>query len=138
MRLWVVLSLAWMGFVVAIKGTDEFKGLWQPNVKIQVEYKGDVRDVLDSSRRPDDLRRQILDGVGRGVSVLQRADPADARKQADEANQTANELLKVMADENAKRADRLQAGLMLLLGPPVVLLVIGGAIGWIAIGFRKA
>jgi TctA family transporter len=45
MRLWIVLSLAWIGLLVAVIGTDEFKGLYRLNVQIEVEYKGEVRDV---------------------------------------------------------------------------------------------
>ncbi|MET3302626.1 hypothetical protein [Bradyrhizobium diazoefficiens] len=138
LRLWVVLSVAWMALVFSIKGKDEFKGLWQPDVQLHVEYKGVVSEVLDSSRRPEELRRQIIDGVNRGALLLQRTDPTDAKKQIDGANQTADELLKVMAEENEKRAERTQAAVILLLTPPIVLLIIGVAIAWIASGFRKS
>lgn len=137
-RLWVVLTLIWMGAVVAGLGKDEFKGLWRPNVEIEVEYKSDVKDTLDSSRSTEDLRRQIIDGVRKGAAQLQRTDPAEAKKRLDEANTSADELLKVMADENHKRADRLQRALVVLLAPPVALLILGMAIAWVAGGFRRS
>lgn len=137
LRLWIVLSVAWTVLIFLVKGKDEFKGLWQPNVQLQVEYKGVVNEVLDSSRKPEVLRRQIIDGVNRGAVILQRTDPAEAKKQTDGANQTADELLKVMAEENEKRAERTQAAVMLLLAPPIILLIIGVAIAWIASGFRR-
>ncbi|OSI65454.1 hypothetical protein [Bradyrhizobium canariense] len=127
-----------MAVVFLAKGKDEFKGLWQPNVQLQVEYKGVVNEVLDSSRRPEELRRQIIDGVNRGAALLQRTDPTDAKKQIEGANQTADELLKVMAEENEKRSERTHAAVILLATPPIALLIVGVTIAWIASGFRKS
>jgi hypothetical protein len=136
-RLWIVLSVAWIGITVTTLGTDEFKGLWRPSVELDVEYKGDTKDVLDSSRPPGDLRRQIVDGVRRDAAQLQRTDPAEAKRQIEVANATADDLLKAMVDENQKRADRLRKALLFLLAPPAALLVLGIATAWIAGGFRR-
>jgi len=137
-RLWIVLSLAWISIIVATLGTDEFKGLWRPNVELHVEYRGDVKDVLDSSRPREDLRRQIIDGVQRGAARLQPTDPAEAKKRLDEADKSADELFKAMADENQKRADRLYKALVIALAPPFALLIAGIAVAWVAIGFRRS
>lgn len=136
-RLWLILSIAWMTLIVLSKGADEFKGLWQPNVKIEVEYKGVVNETLDSSRKQEDLRRQIIDGVNKGAALLQRSDPIEAKKQLDRVDQTADELLKVMVDENQKRQERLKSALILLLVPPIVLFFVGVALAWIISGFRR-
>jgi hypothetical protein len=95
-------------------------------------------DGKDSAAHdPDFLRHQIIEGVKRGAALLQRTDPSEAKTQSDQANTTADELLKVLADENQGRADRLYKGLELLLVPPVGLLIFGGVIAWVAAGFRK-
>ena len=69
---------------------------------------------------------------------MQRTDPAEAKKRLEGANGSADELLKVMVDENEKRADRLQRALVVLLAPPAALLVLGIAIAWVAGGFRRS
>jgi hypothetical protein len=137
-RVWIILTLIWIGAVWVSTGTDDFKGLWAPNVKLDVEYKGGVSDTLDGSRPPQYLRQQIITGVNEGAKILaQKGDPAEAKRQNDQADNSANELLKAIADETTKRADRLHRALILLLGPPASLLAIGIAIAWIARGFRK-
>jgi hypothetical protein len=119
-------------------GTDEFKGLWQPRVIISVEFKGDNKDVLDGSRPREELRRQIIDGANEGAAILaQRGDTAEAKKKIAEANNSADELLKVIDDESAKRADRFHRALITLFAPPAALFVLGIAIAWVAGGFRK-
>src|SRR6266403_1209515 len=137
-RLWIVLTAVWLVATFAAMGKDEFKGLWAPKAALEVVYKGDVKDTLDSGAHdPEFLRRQIIEGVKRGAALLQRTDPAEAKTQTDQANSTADELLKVLADENHGRADRLYKGLGILLVPPVTLLIFGIAIAWIAAGFRR-
>jgi hypothetical protein len=136
LRLWIVLALLWCGATVAILGKDEFKGLWQPRVNIHVEYNAGNMDDLDGSRSREELRRQIIEGVNKTVT-LQRGDAAAAKKQSEEANQSADELLKVIDDESAKRADQLYRALTTLLVPPVALLVFGVVIAWVASGFRR-
>jgi hypothetical protein len=131
------LSIAWVGVVFVALGKDHFKGLWQPHASIEVEYKGEIKDVLDSSRPPDELRRRIVDLVKRGAAKLQSTDPVEAKKQIDAANTTTDELLKVMTDENARRSDQLQTGLAVLLIPPIALLLIGTVLGWVISGFRS-
>lgn len=138
LRLWIVVTLLWCGAIVAMLGKDEFKGLWQPRVKIKVEYKGDNKDDLDGSRPREELRGQIIEGVKKGSTILmQRGDTAEAKKQIGEANSTADELLKVIDDESAKRADQLHRALTILLVPPIALLIFGAAIAWVAGGFRR-
>jgi hypothetical protein len=116
-RLWIVLTIVWIGATIAGLGKDEFKGLWKPKSAIEVEYQGGIKDVLDSSRRPEDLRHQIVEGVSKGAVLLQKTDAAEAKKQIEGANGTADELLKVMDDENEKRADRVYKALTVLLAP---------------------
>ncbi len=119
-------------------GKDEFKGLWAPKAALEVVYKGDVKDTLDSGAHdPEFLRHQIIEGVKRGAALLERTDPAEAKTQTDQANSTADELLKVLADENRARADRLYKGLGILVVPPIALLIFGAAIAWVAVGFRR-
>jgi hypothetical protein len=137
-RLWIVLALLWCGATVPILGKDEFKGLWQPRVNIHVEYDAGNEDDLDGSRPTEELRRQIIGGMNKGAAArAQRGETAAAKKQADEANQTADGLLKVIDDESAKRADQLYRALTILLVPPVALLVFGVVIAWVASGFRR-
>lgn len=138
LRLWIVLALLWCGATVAILGKDEFKGLWQPRVNIHVEYDAGNEDDLDGSRSREELRRQIIGGMNKGAAArAQRGETAAAKKQTDEANQTADELLKVIDDESAKRADQLYRALTILLVPPIALLVFGVVIAWVASGFRR-
>jgi hypothetical protein len=138
LRLWIVLALLWCGATVAILGKDEFKGLWQPRVSIHVEYDAGNTDDLDGSRSREDLRRQIVGGMNKGATArAQRGETAAAKKQIDEANETADGLLKVIDDESAKRAGQLYRALSILLVPPIVLLFFGVAIAWVASGFRR-
>jgi hypothetical protein len=117
-------------------GKDEFKGLWQPRVRINVEFKGGYEDVLDGSRPIDELRRQIINGVTKGAATLaQRGETAEAKKQIAEANISVDELIKVIDDESAKRADQLHRALTILLVPPIALLVFGVAIAWWQVDF---
>jgi hypothetical protein len=141
-RLWIVLMVTWMVTwmvtVFAGMGKDQFKALWAPKAVLEVSYKGEVYDTLDSGKHdPDFLRLQIIEDIKRGATLLQRTDPAEAKKQIDSANSSADELLKTLSDENQARVDRLHTGLLFLLAPPVTLLILGVAIGWIASGFRK-
>lgn len=137
-RLWIVVSLLWWGAIVAMLGKDEFKGLWQPRVKLEVEYKGDNKFNLDGSLPREELRAQIIEGVKTGSAILmQRGDIAEAKKQIGAANSTADELLKVIDDESTKRADKLHRALSILLVPPITLLIFGVAIAWVARGFRR-
>jgi hypothetical protein len=78
-RLWIVLSIEWVGVVFVALGKDHFKGLWQPHASIELEYKGEIKDVLDSSRPPDELRHRIVDLVKRGAAKLQSTDPVEAK-----------------------------------------------------------
>lgn len=138
LRLWILLALLWCGATVAMLGKDEFKGLWQPRVKIEVEFDGNNTEILDGSRPKDELRRQIIGGVNKGAAArAQRGEAAAAKKQTEEANQTADQLLKVIDDESAKRADQLSRALTILLVPPIGLLIFGVAIAWVASGFRR-
>lgn len=137
-RLWIVLTILWMAATIALMGKDEFKGLWSPKGALEVVYKGDIKDTLDSGAHdPDFLRRQIIEGIKRGAALLQRTDAAEAKAQTDEANSTADGLLKILSDENQGRASRLYSGLAFLLLPPFALLIFGVAIAWIVAGFRK-
>jgi hypothetical protein len=136
-RLWLLLTLLWMCVAFVLLGKDEFKGLWKPKSAIEVEYNGGLKDVLDSSLRPEDLRRQIVEGVSKAAVLLQKTDAADAKKQVEGVDGTADELLKVLDDENEKRADRLYKGSAILLAPPAALLISGIAIAWVASGFRR-
>jgi hypothetical protein len=138
LRLWILLALLWGGAVVAKFGKDEFKGLWQPRVTIEVEFDGNNNEVLDSSRPRDELRRQIIGGMNKGAAArAQRGEAAAAKKQIEEANETADKLLKVIDDESAKRANQLHRALAILLVPPIALLIFGVAIAWVASGFRR-
>ena len=136
-RLWTVLSLAWIAAIVASLGTDEFQALWRPSVQLDVGYRGGSKDVLDSSRPAGDLRRQIIDGVRKDAAQLQLTDPPEAKKQIEEADTSADQLLKVMVDENQKRADRLHRASVIALAPPLALMIAGIAVAWIASGFRR-
>jgi hypothetical protein len=138
LRLWIVLAVLWCGAVVAVLGRDEFKGLWRPSVSITVEFKGGATDVLDGWRPREETRRQIIEGVNKGAAKLvQRGDTTEAQKQIGNANETADELLKVIADETAKRSDRLFKALIILCAPPVTLLIFGIAAAWVVTGFRR-
>jgi septal ring factor EnvC (AmiA/AmiB activator) len=138
LRLCIVLAVVWCGATVAIVGKDEFKGLWQPRVNIQVEYDAGNTDDLDGSRSREDLRRQIIAGMNKGAAArAQRGETAAANKQIDESNKTADELLNVIDDESAKRADQLYRALSILLIPPIALFVVGLVIAWVANGFRR-
>jgi hypothetical protein len=115
------------------KGCGRQTSNWTSNTKVG------VKDTLDGSRPSEYLRQQILTGVNEDAKILSaKGDPAGAKKQIDEANSSANELLKVIADAEAKRADGLRRASALLLVPPIFLLAFGMAIAWIARGFRKA
>jgi hypothetical protein len=137
LRLWVVLTVLWAGAVVTMLGKDAFKGLWQANSSISVEYKEGVKDVLDSSHTEQALRRQIVEGIRKGALLLQRTDPDDAKQRLAKADEDADYLLKVMTDENSRRADKLQEALLFLLLPPVILLLFGVTLAWVGRGFRK-
>jgi hypothetical protein len=137
-RLWIIVTLVWIGAVWLATDKDDFKGLWAPNVKLDIEYKGGVKDTLDGSRPTEYLRQQIITGVNEDAKILAaKGDPGGAKKQIEDANSSANELLKVIADAEAKRGDKLLRALTLLLVPPISLLAFGMAIAWIARGFRK-
>jgi hypothetical protein len=137
-RFWIVLTALWMAATITLMGKDEFKGLWSPKGSLEVVYKGDVKDTVDSGAHdPEFLRRQIIDGIKRGAALLQRTDPTEAKTQTDQANSTADELLKVLADETQGRSSRLYRGLAIVIVPPFALLIFGVVIAWVVAGFRK-
>ena len=106
---------------------------------MEVEFKGGLTDTLDGSQPREDLKRQIVDDVKKGAGTLmQKGDAVEARKQIEGANQSADELLKLVEDEFGKRVDRLYRALATVLAPPVALLVIGIMFAWVANGFRKS
>jgi hypothetical protein len=69
--------------------------------------------------------------------LAQKGELAEAKTQKDAANTSADELLKILADEKAKRSDRLHRALVLTVAPPTALLLLGIAISWVARAFRK-
>lgn len=138
LRLWILLALLWGGATVAKLGKDEFTGLWQPRVKIAVEFDGNYTEDLDGSRPRNELRVQVIGAMNKAAAArAQRGEATAAKKQTEEANETADKLLKVIDDESAKRADQLHRALTILLAPPIALLMFGVAIAWVASGFRR-
>jgi hypothetical protein len=138
-RLWSILGVVWVGTSFAILRKDEFKGLWQPAIRLEIEFRGGLADTLDGSRPKEVLRQQIVDDVNRDAGTLmQKGDAVEASKQSEKANQSADELLKVIEDQTGNRSDRLYKSLTILLAPPAALLAIGIAFAWVATGFRKS
>jgi hypothetical protein len=138
-RLWVAVTIIWMAGVAAILGTEHFKGLWSPDVKFEVTYKGGFTDTLDGSRTPEHLKQQIIEDVKMDAALLvKQGNSAEAKKQIEDAATNADQLLKALADEKAQRSDRWPRALAVMLAPPFGLLVLGLTIAWIARGFRKA
>jgi hypothetical protein len=127
-----------MAATVSLLGTEEFKGLWSPDVKFDVTYKGGFTDTLDARKTPEHLRLQIIEGVKRDATLLvQKGDNAEAKKQIETAGSSADELIKALADAQAKRSDSWRRALGLTLAPPFGLLLLGLTIAWVARGFRK-
>jgi hypothetical protein len=138
-RLWIILALVWVGTSFAILGKEEFKGLWQPAIRLERKFKGGLVDTLDGSRPKEHLRHQIVDDVNKDAATLmQKGDAVEAKKQSEDANQSADELLNVIEDETGKRADRLYKALTILLASPAALLAIGIAFAWVATGFKRS
>jgi len=118
-------------------GKDDFKAIWQPYVKIEVEYLGGIVSVLNGALPTEELRLKIIEETLRdGDPLIRRDDINAAQKQIATANQTADELLNVIRRESKARQDRLRYALMTLLVPPGALFFLGTMIGWVARGFR--
>ena len=114
------------------------RGFGSSEFKIKVEFDENKTQVFDGSRPTDELWRQIIAAMNQGAAArARRGEAAAAKKQTEEANQTADELLKAIDDESAKRADQLHRALTTLLVPPIALLIFGVAIAWVASGFRR-
>ncbi len=136
-RLWILFSLLWFGVSLMFFGKDDFKAIWQPSVKIKVEYERGTVSVLDGALPTEELRRKIIEEILRdGYPLISAGDINAAQKQIATANQTADEFLNVIRKESKARQDRLQYALMTLLVPPGALFFLGTMIGWVARGFR--
>jgi hypothetical protein len=97
LRLWIVLALLWCGATVALLGTDEFKGLWQPRVTISVEF---------NRQKPftDALRVALLSGGGRRLRTI-------AEKLAEKAEQGDLQAIQQIADRlDGKPSQAIERG----------------------------
>lgn len=120
-------------------GLEEFKGLWQPYATIDADFRGTGIGSFDGSAPRDRVRREMIAGINRMAEALRRSgDVAEAQKQQQGAEGTADELLKALDKGTKDRTTRLHSALLVAILPPIVLLGLGLTITWVAMGFRSA
>jgi hypothetical protein len=124
LRIWIVASAVWIFGVVYIAGIDRLKPLMNPHAKFQVELTDGSVHTFDTGIPLNDLQAKVALAFTRlGMK------PADVAK-------SQKELIDELYKRNHERQSNSQIVLVLVAGPPLILLITGLLVGWIARGFR--
>jgi hypothetical protein len=124
-RAWIVVSVLWIGLAVINWTPEAYPALWH-GAKYDMTSPTGQQFTLDASMRRDQVV-QTLD------SVLQQEEARSGHKVELGIRDA---ILNHIDTEERTRGQALQVWLFTII-PPVVLLLLGIAIGWVIGGFRK-
>ena len=125
-RAWIVISVVWVGLAVMIAQPDTYRHLWH-KAKYEIATPSGQKFTLDSSMPRDHL-----------VGILDTAlRQEEARPGGTKVEPSTRDSLLQRIDEGYREQDQaLQAWIATII-PPVALLMLGIAIGWVVGGFRR-
>jgi hypothetical protein len=124
-RAWIVISVLWVGLAVIVAKPQTYPRLWH-KATYEIETPSGPRFTLDTSMTRDRLE-QVLD------SELRRE---EERSGTNAESSARDSILKEVDAEYRTQDQALQAWLITII-PPVALLILGIAVGWVIGGFRE-
>ena len=124
-RAWILISVLWVGLAVMVGKPETYRQLWH-KAKYEIETSTGQRFILDTSMTRDQLV-QVLD------TTLRREEATPGNN----VDSSTRDALLQQIDEGYREQDQaLQAWIATII-PPVALLLLGIAIGWVIGGFRR-
>ena len=125
-RAWIVISVLWVGLAVMIAKPETYRQVWH-KAKYEIATPSGQKFTLHTSM-PRDHLVEILD------SEFQHE---EARPGGTKVEPSTRDALLQQIDEGYRAQDQaLQAWIATII-PPVALLLLGIAIGWVIGGFRR-
>jgi hypothetical protein len=125
-RGWIVISALWIGLAVIVSKPETYRALWHKS-KYEIETPSGQRFTLDTSL-PRDHVVEILD------SELQHE---GARPGGTKVEPSTRDALVQQIDDGYRAQDQALQALLATIIPPLALLLLGVAIGWVIGGFQK-
>jgi hypothetical protein len=128
----MVISALWVGVAVMVAKPEAYSALWHGG-KYYIGSVSGQQYTLDASMRRDQLMQTLDSRLQQEEARLREYDATHPK----ESGVTRDAILKhIDAGERTRRDQALQVWLITII-PPVALLLLGIAIGWVIGGFRK-
>jgi hypothetical protein len=138
-RLWLVLSVLWIGLSVYILEPTTYRlpWLWR-GAKFTYSTPTKAKEQFDLSRTQAQLSEDVTEALKREIERLKISDKsaADERLQALSADR--DELLASMTEGYEQAKQKARIAWLITLVPPAGMLVLGLCAAWISRGFRPA
>lgn len=144
-RMWMLLAILWMGFALLIGwGSVANPYVSVKNVAIIAETEavdlldpyGEVHMAFEDRVRAGTTKKTALQEYGFNLYTGVSLEPGRFHEYLEKANARVAEY--VQQETVTRRSQAVPQLAMGLILPPVVVLVLGWAIGWALSGFRKA
>jgi hypothetical protein len=124
-RVWIVISVLWVDLAVMVAKPDAYSPLWH-GAKYVIKTNTGQQFTLDTSTPRDEL-----------VQVLDSALRQEAVRPGNNVDSSTRDAILNLIDAGERTRDQaLQVWLVTII-PPVALLLLGIALGWVVGGFRK-
>ena len=127
-RIWVVLSVIWIGVAILIAKPQTYVWLWNAP-KYEITLPTGSRIILDGSKSREEANEFLDDQIKHEASN---------RPGAKIEPGTRDEVLNSIYGGYASPGERAREAWFAAVLPPIGLFIIGLAVGWIFTGFRKA
>jgi hypothetical protein len=133
----MVISALWVGVAVMVAKPEAYSALWHGG-KYYIGSVSGQQYTLDASMRRDQLMQTLDSRLQQEEARLREYDATHPKERHKiESGVTRDAILKhIDAGERTRRDQALQVWLITII-PPVALLLLGIAIGWVIGGFRK-
>lgn len=125
-RVWIIISILWIGVVVMIAKPETYPLLWHGS-KWDIGTPTGHQFILDASMTREQLE-QTLD------SALRQEEARAGHK----LESGIREVLLNHVDERERARDQAPQIWLITILPPIALLLLGIAIGWVLSGFRSS
>jgi len=127
-RIWVVLSVIWVGVAILIAQPKTYVWLWNAP-KYEITFPTGLKFTLDGGKTREEATELLDSQIKHEVSR-----PGREKLKLDDRD----ELLQSMYGGYSSPGDQARDAWLATLIPPVGLFLVGLTVGWILRGFRKA
>lgn len=144
-RAWMLLAILWVAFALLI-GWGSVANPYVPTKDVAVvteteqvdllEPYGEVHQAFEERVRAGTTKKTALDRYGFNLYTAGHIEPWKYYEFLGKANARVAEY--VATEAVARRSQAIPQLAMGVLLPPLIVLVLGWAIGWVISGFRKA